>query len=426
MKLNVEINNAIAELAISLDAKELAPHLDKALNDKLKTLEVDGFRKGKMPKSMFLKKYTMASIYPDAIDVVLNAVYPTMVEENKLNVVAAPEFNWDTLKIDEKDGFEVTGTVELYPEVTIEGYTQEAAKFKKEAVKVTKAQVDAEIAKILDHKATIEVKEGAAENGDIAVIDFEGFKDGVAFDGGKGENYPLTLGSNSFIPGFEEQLIGLSAGEEKTVQVSFPEDYHAADLKGQAVEFKCLVHEVKSKKLPKISASVLKEITQYEVTTKAELEAAVKEDLVKKAEENTNAKYNNDVIEALIKLANVQAPKSMVAQETDYTLENFKNQIKQQGIEFDMYIQMMGTTVEALRNDIDVESKRKIEEMLVMEGIVKAENFEITKKEIEEKVAELAEKTGMSNEDIMTALGSEERLERDMKFDKAYKLILGE
>ena len=209
MKLNVEIKGAIAELSIELNGKELAPHLETAITEKIKNLDVDGFRKGKMTKAMFIKKYGVESVYPDAIDVVLNAVYPDMVKKNKLNVIAAPNFKWDTLKIDEKEGFSIEGNVDLMPEVTIKGYKDVAAKFKKDAVKVTKKDIDAEIAQLLEHKATVEVKEGKAVNGDIVVIDFDGYKDGVQFDGGKGENYPLTLGSNSFIPGFEEQLIGL-------------------------------------------------------------------------------------------------------------------------------------------------------------------------------------------------------------------------
>ncbi|MGL5020432.1 MAG: trigger factor [Mycoplasmatales bacterium] len=426
MKLDVNINNQVAELNIELNAKELAPHLETALNDKIANLEIDGFRKGKMPKAMFIKKYGISSVYPDAIDVVLNAVYPEMVKKNKLNVIAAPDFKWDTLKIEEKDGFSIEGTVDLYPEVSIEGYVEIAKKFKKEVKAVAKKDVDAEIDKLLENKANIEVKDGAAENGDIVVIDFEGFKDGVPFEGGKGENYPLTLGSNSFIPGFEEKLVGKKSGGKATIKVSFPDDYHVEDLKGAPVEFKCVVHEVKSKKTPKITAEILKDIKQYEATTKVELVAAVKEDLTKKAEEAATSKYNNDILEALITKANITAPKSMISQETDYTIENFKNQIKQQGMEFEMYIQMMGMTEEKLRTDIDKESKRKIEEMLVMEAVVKAENFKITKKEINDKIKELTEKTGMNKEEVIKALGSEDRLERDMKFDKAYKLVLGE
>ena len=426
MKLNVEIKGAIAELAIELNGKELATHLETAIAEKIKNLDVDGFRKGKMPKAMFIKKYGVESVYPDAIDVVLNAVYPGMVQKNKLNVIAAPNFKWDTLKIDQKDGFSIEGTVDLMPEVTIEGYKDVASKFKKDAVKVTKKDVDAEVAQLLEHKATIEVKEGKAVDGDIVVIDFDGYKDGVQFEGGKGENYPLTLGSNSFIPGFEEQLIGLEAGKKKTVKVTFPENYQAADLAGAAVEFKCLVHEVKTKNVPKLTEELVADIKQYEAKTVKELEEKIKESITTKKTQEVNNKFNNQVMEELIKMGKVEAPASMIKQETDYTIENFKNQIAQQGIEFEMYIQMMGMTEELLRADIDKESKRKIEEMLVMDAIVKAENFKITKTEIKAKIKELVASTGMTEEEVVNAIGDEERLKRDMSFDKAYKLVLGE
>ncbi len=426
MKLSVEIDNAIANLEINLTAKEVAPHIETALTEKLKTLKVDGFREGKMPKAMFIKKYGISSVYPDAIDVVLNSVYPKLIKDNKLQVIAAPEFKWDTMKMDEKEGFSIQGTVELMPVVNVEGYKEVSDKFKKDIVKITKKDIDSEITKLIEHKSIIEIKEGQAEDGDIAVIDFEGFKDGVAFEGGKGENHPLTLGSNSFIPGFEEQLIGLSAGDSKEVSVTFPAEYQAADLAGQEVVFKCTVHEIKSKKIPTLTTKLIKEIKQYEANNKKELEEKIKESLVKQKNDAATSKYNNLVIQALIDKAGVVAPKSMIAQESEHTLENFKQQIKQQGMEFEMYIQMMGMTVERITEDIDKESKRKIEEMLIMQAVVDVEKFKVTKAEIDIKLNELVVETGMTIEEVKKAIGDDERLKRDMIFDKAYKLVLGE
>lgn len=426
MNLKAEMKKNNVELTVELTAEELAPHLEAAVKSKIANLEVDGFRKGKMPKAMFLSKYGMASVYPEAIDEVLNAVYPQLVMDNKLNVIAAPDFKWDTLKIDEKEGFYVEGTVDIMPEFEVKGYKEAKDSIEKEKVKVTKKEVEAEIKKLVEHKATIEVKEGAAEEGDIAVIDFEGSVDGVAFDGGKGENYPLTLGSNSFIPGFEDQLIGAKEGDKVDVTVTFPEEYQAADLAGKEAVFACTVHEVKTKKPVRLTKEVIADIKQFEATNKEELMEAVEADLIAQREAQANNKYQAEVLEKLIADAGIEAPKSMVAQETDFTLQNFKQQVSQQGIEFDMYLQMLGATEEALRADIDKESKRKIEEMLIMDAIVKAENIETTDEEAQAKIKELAETANMSEEDVVKAIGDTDRLKRDMAFDKAYKLVLGE
>lgn len=426
MNLQAKINKINADIKIELTKDELAPHLEAALDKKIASIEVDGFRKGKMPKSMFLAKYTISAVYPDAIDEVLNAVYPTLVMENKLNVIAAPEFNWETLKIDENEGFFVEGTVDLLPEFEVTGYKEAKDNFEMEKVKVTKKDVENEIKKLVEHKATIEVKEGAAEDGDIVVIDFEGFVDGEAFEGGKGENYPLTLGSNSFIPGFEEQLVGTKEGDQVDVVVTFPEEYHAENLKGKEATFKCTVHEVKTKKAVRLTKEVISDIKQYEATNKDELLEAVEKDMTAKREESAKNAYQNQVITSLIESAEIEAPASMIKQETDFTIENFKKQVSSQGIEFDMYLQMMGATEDALRTDIDRESKRKIEEMLLMDAIVKAENLEISDDEVSAKVKELAEGANMSEEEVIKALGETDRLKRDMAFDKAYKLVLGE
>ncbi len=426
MNLQAEINKINADIKIELTKEELAPYLEAALTKKIASIEVDGFRKGKMPKAMFLSKYTIAAVYPDAIDEVLNAVYPKVVVENKLNVIAAPEFNWETLKIDENEGFFVEGTVDILPEFKVEGYKEAKNNFEMEKVKVTKKEVETEIKKLVEHKATIEVKEGAAEEGDIAVIDFEGFVDGEAFEGGKGENYPLTLGSNSFIPGFEEQLIGSKEGDQVDVVVTFPEEYHAENLKGKEATFKCTIHEVKVKKAVRLTKEVISEIKQYEATNKEELLEAVEKDMLAKREESAKNEYQNQVITSLITAAGIEAPASMIKQETDFTIENFKKQVTAQGIEFEMYLQMMGATEEALRVDVDRESKRKIEEMLLMDAVVKAEKLEVTDEEVSTKVKELAEGANMSEEEVVKALGDTDRLKRDMAFDKAYKLVLGE
>ncbi len=426
MKLKAEINKTVANIEISLTAKELAPFLDQALTAKLKDFEAPGFRKGKMPKAMFLSKYSIESVYPEAIDMVLNAKYPELVQKESLNVIASPEFNWATLEMDKEKGFKVVGTVDLMPVIELEGYDKVHEGVTKKRTTVTKKEVSAKIDSLIENKAVVEIKEDSAVDGDIVVIDFEGFKDDVAFEGGKGENYPLTLGSNSFIPGFEEQLIGTKAGDEVEVKVTFPKEYQAEDLAGAEAVFKCLVHEVKAKVLPELTDELVKEINGYEVETVADLEKAVKAEIKEaKTKENENA-YSNEIIEKLIAQADFEAPASMIREETEHTLNNFKQQIAQQGMEFEMYIQMLGMTEDMLRADIDRESKRKIEEMLVLDAVVQAENFEFTDEDANAKMEELAKSANMELEDVKKAIGDVERLKRDMAFDRAYKLVLGE
>lgn len=426
MKIETNRTNNTVEFTINLTAKEITAIIETAVDSKIANLEADGFRKGKMPRTMFIKKYGVESVYPEAIDMALNEYYPKFVAKEALEVIARPDLDWSSVEITEKK-FKVSGTVEVMPEIEISGYANASEGITKEEVNVTSEDVQAEIKNLMDHKSVIEVKEDAAVDGDIVVIDFEGFKDGVAFEGGKGESYPLTLGSNSFIPGFEEQLVGASAGDEKEVLVTFPADYHAEDLKGTEVTFKCLVHDVKEKKVPALTDEIAQEFKQFEgVTTVAELEAAITAQLTEKKQTEVNNKFHTAVMDKLISLANVEAPKSMVDTETDYTIQNFKQQIAQQGMEFEMYIQMMGMTEDTLKEQINGDSKRKIEEMLVMEAIVKAEGFKVTKAEVNAKIKEIAEANKMTQKAVKEAIGDMAKLERDMAFDMAYKLVLGE
>ncbi len=426
MNLNVEKNKDVANIVIELNAEELAPYLDIALTNKIKNFETPGFRKGKMPKEMFVKKYTMATVFPDTIDNILNELYPKVAMENKLNVIAAPEFDWEKLIISEEEGFKVTGVVELMPEIEVKDYKDVHKTVTKNVVTVDEKEVDDKIASLLDNKAIIEVKEGNAELGDTVVIDFEGFKDGVAFEGGKGENHSLVLGSNTFIPGFEEQLVGVKAGDEIEVKVSFPTDYHVEDLAGAPVNFKCIVHEVKTKIIPTLTDELVKEIQGYDVKTVEEFKSVIKAEINDAKLKEAESAYSNEIIEILIKNADFTAPKAMIKEETDNTITNFKNQLKQQGMEFEMYLQMLGMTEEIIRKDIDNESKRKIEEMLVLDAIVKTEDFNITDEDVNNKLEELAVTSKMTVEEVRKLIGDMERLKRDMAFDMAYKLILGE
>ena len=426
MKNTVEIKKNIAHFEITLTGKELNKYLEMAIEEKIKTLDVDGFRKGKMPKAMFIKKYGVEGIYPEAIDLVLNDTYSEVVTKNELNVVAAPEIDWASLNIDKTKGFSAKGTVELMPEVIVEDYKKIHKEVKKAEVKIAKKEITDKIKSLIEHKAIMKVKKGAAKKGDTVVIDFEGFVGKEAFGGGKGENHPLELGSNSFIPGFEEQLIGASAGEEVEVEVTFPKEYQSADLAGKNATFKCLVHEVKAKKIPKLDEEMISELKQYEANTQEELEKEIEKELIIAKESEVKNKFHEDVMKKLIKATKIKVPTSIIKQETDYTLDQFKSQLEQQGIQIDMYMQMTGMTEEVLRADIDKDSKRKLEEMMIMNAIIKAEDIKVTESEVKEKIKEIADANKTTQKEVKERLGDLTRLNQDMVFEKAYKLVLGE
>ncbi|MFV0247095.1 MAG: trigger factor [Mycoplasmatales bacterium] len=425
MKLEVkEIKNSEAHIFIKLESKEFEPHLESSFKEEVKKVEADGFRKGKMPKNTFLKKYGEESLYPTAIDFALNDVYPKLVADNKLNVIAAPDFDWAKSKID-KDGFEIEGKVALMPEVTLGDYAKIRESVKKDTVKVTKKEIDEEIEKALQSKATLELKkEQVVADGNTVIFDFNGKVDGKEFDGGKAENYELVIGSNSFIPGFETQLIGTKAGEDKDVKVTFPEDYHAEDLKGKEAVFECKVHEVKELNTPKLSKELIKELAP-DVKDEDAYNDKVKQDITSRKEQEVEQKYRTEVFGKIIEDAKVEVPKSLIDQETNATLDQFKNQIAQQGMDFNMYTQMLGMTEEDMRKDMDKESERKIQEMLIITKVQETEDFKISKKDVDTKVKEMKDMYNMEEEKILELVGGKERLEQDLKYEKAYKHILG-
>ncbi len=422
----VKIENSQAHIAVSLNGKEFAPYIENAFNEEVKNVEAPGFRKGKMPKATFLKKYGVQSLYPTAIDLALNAVYPNFVEENELKVIAAPEFDWTSSKVSEEDGLEIKGTVDLLPEVKVGNVEELRKDIKKKQVRVTKAEIEEKIQSVLANKATFELKEdGEVADGDTVIFDFEGFVDGEKFEGGTAENYELVIGSNSFIPGFETQMIGMGAESSKDIVVKFPDDYHATDLAGKEAVFKCTVHEIKEMKTPELTEDVIKELEDFEAKTIKQFEDEVKEQIkVKKKEENETA-YRQEVFTKVIEDANFVVPQAMIKQESDNTLEQFKKQIASQGIDFEMYKQMLGVSEEDLRKDIDKDSKRKIEEMLVITAVNERENFEVTNEEVDEKLNELAKQYNMEVNEIEKMIGGKERLKADVEYEKAYLSILG-
>ncbi len=427
MNLEVKkIENSQAQIAVSMDAKEFATYIEMAFAEEVKNVEAPGFRKGKMPKATFLKKYGVGALYPTAIDAALNAVYPTLVEENELKVIAAPEFDWAGATVGEEEGLSIEGTVDLMPEVTVGDLEELRKDIKKKQARVTKKEVEERIESILKSKATFDLKEeGTVADGDTVIFDFAGKVDGELFEGGSAENYELVIGSNSFIPGFEAQMVGMAAEETKDVTVTFPADYHATDLAGKEAVFTCTVHEIKEMKTPELTDEIVAGIEGYEAETVAKFEEEVKAQIKEQKVQENETAYRTEVFTKVIEDADFIVPQSMIDQETENTLAQFKQQIASQGIDFEMYQQMLGVTEADLRKDIDNDSKRKIEEMLVITAVNEKESFEVTDEEVDAKLAELAEMYNMEAAQIEQMIGGKDRLKADVQYEKAYLAILG-
>ena len=342
----------VHEIEIKVEGKEWEDAITKSFNKNVQNVKVDGFRKGKVPRNIFEKKFGKESLYNDAIDFVLQEKYATVINDSKLIPIIQPTI--DIKEIDDEK-LVLTFRITTKPEVKVEKYTKLGVK--KGEVKVTDEEVKSRINSLLEQYADIVIKDGKIENGDTAVIDFEGFKDGVAFDGGKGENYPLEIGSNTFIPGFEEQLIGLKAGDEKDIKVTFPEDYASEELKGQEAVFKIKVHEVKTKELPEMDEEFFKDLGYEGVETEEQLKDLVKADLEAKQEYELENKYVDDLLEEAAKHTVVDLPEELVHEEIHRMMHQYEENLKMQGITLDMFYQFTNSSEE----DLEKQKRRIID-----------------------------------------------------------------
>ena len=413
----------LKEVSVKIEGKEWEEALDKAFKIENNKVSIDGFRKGKAPKSVFLKKYGIERLFMEASNVCVDAAYKKMIKENeKLEIAAQPIL--DIRAIDEKH-IEYVFTLTLKPEVKLGKYKK--LNVKKETVKVTKEEVEHEISHIReDYKENI-VKEGKIESGDIAVIDFEGFKDGVAFEGGKGENYSLTIGSNTFIPGFEDQLIGLKAGDTKDVKLSFPEDYHVDELKGQPVVFKVKVNEVKQIKLPELDKDFFEDLGMEGIDSKASLEKQVKENIKVRKEKEADEKYTDALLEEISKSTEIDVPYTMINDEVDHMVEHFKEHIMMQGVTLEQFYQITGSSEDKLKEQYKEEAEKRIKYRLIIEKIIEEEKIEASDKEIEEKIEEIAEQYKMTKEEVKKQYGDNlDYIGYDLKVRKAFDIIKGE
>lgn len=429
MKTSVKTNKDTATFSIKMDAKEYLELLDKLVDEKIKTVEMDGFRKGKMPRSFFMKKYGYDVVIPDSVDQAINQGLTEIVTKNNLDVIGQFEIDWDKLEADKEKGFNVTGSVAIMPVLVLEGYKEAHEAIKKPEAKVTKKAVKEAIDGLLADKAIMEIKEGKAEEGDTVVIDFVGSVGGEEFAGGKGDNYPLELGSGAFIPGFEDQLIGSQEGDVVDVKVTFPENYGEPSLAGKDALFKTTVHEVKTKKVPKLTDDIVKEIRQFDVETKEALEEAVEQQLKDEKLKEINIEYSNKVFEKITKDNKVTIPEAAVESQLKAQVKQIEANLAQQGMSLDLFLQLTNTTKEAFEDEIRKEARERVRNSMIINAIMAQEKIKTTAEEYKEYIKQLAEAQKTTQKDIkeqIEKLNIEAQIKDELAVDKTIKLILGE
>lgn len=407
------------EITIKVEGLEWEKAIDQAFDRAIKKTKIDGFRSGKAPKEVFMKKYGKESLYMDAADICINEAYVKTLDENKdLEVVAQPELN---LKSVEAKGIEFTITLTLKPTVKLGKY--KGLKVKREEVEATKEEIKKTIHEMQHHYAESMIKDGAIALKDTAVIDFEGFKDGIAFEGGKGENYALEIGSQSFIPGFEEQLIGMNAGDVKDIAVTFPENYHSADLKGQPVVFKVKINEVKETMVPELNAAFYADLGMEGIDSKEALEKQVAENIKVRKEGEVENKYVDDLLEAASKNVEVDIPASMIDEESHRMVHQYEDTLKLQGLTLEQFFQFTNSNEEALKEQMKEEANKRVLFRLMLEAIAKAEKIEVTEQDASKEADTLATKYQMEKDEFLIKFGGLEMIKYDMQMRQAIEVL---
>ena len=413
----------VLEVTIKIEGDSWKKALDKAYQKASKKVKIDGFRPGKAPKSVFMKKYGVESLFFDASEFCIEEAYKKLLDENKkIEIVAQPSV--DIKSVDE-NYIEYVFKLTLKPEFKLGKY--KGLSVKKEKVTVSKDEIKEAIDNMREQYKENIVKEGKVESGDIAIIDFEGFKDGVAFEGGKGENYSLTIGSNTFIPGFEDQVIGMEVGEEKDINVSFPDDYHVDDLKGQPVVFKVKVNEIKEVKLPELDKDFFEDLGMEGIDSKESLEKQVKENIKARKETEAENKYIDALLEEISKNTDIDVPDVMVDEEAHRMVHQFADHIAMQGINIDQFYKLTNSTEEDLKEKYKEEALKRVKNRLIIEEIIKVEKIKVTDKEVDAKVMEIAKKYNMTKEEVIKNYGGNtDYIKYDLEVNKVFDIIKGE
>ena len=411
---DAEKNQKVIEFSIDKAAFDAA--IDRAYKKNVSKLNIPGFRRGKAPKSMIEKMYGKGFFYEDAINDLLPTAYEEVLAESKLDVVSQPDIDIKTI---DDNGVVVTAKVYVKPEVKLGEYKGIAAE--RNAVKVTDEAVDAEIKKALEGQAReIEVTDRACENGDEVVFDFDGYVDGVAFDGGKSENYELKLGSGAFIPGFEEQIVGKAIGENFDVNVTFPADYHAEELAGKEAVFKCLVHAIKVRELPELDDEFVKDVSEFD--TVDEYRADIMAKLQAEADKAEDANVDAQVMDKLVETMEADIPEVMFETETEAMIRDYETRLRYQGLDLNMFMQYTGQTIETMKEQFRPQAEKQVKTRLALETVAKAENFEATAEEIDAEYTKIAETYKVEVEDVRAKIPAAD-LAADIVVGKAAQLI---
>lgn len=407
------------EVSIKIEGKEWKDALDKAFKDKAKTVSVDGFRKGKVPRDIYEKKFGKESLYMPASDYVIDGAFKKALEESKLVPVVQPSVD---LKNVDDNGIEFVFKIITKPEVKIKKY--KGLNIKPEEVKVSKEEIEHEMGHILERYTETRTKEnGEVANKDIAIIDFEGFKDGKAFAGGKAENYELEIGSNTFVPGFEEQLVGMKVNEEKDIDITFPKDYASEELKGAKVVFKVKVNEIKEKVERKFDKELFDDLAIDGVDSKESLEDYIKKDIVAQKEVDVENKYVEELLDAVSKNVEVDIPEQMVEEEVNRLVQRFEDQLKMQGASLELYYELTKTKEEDLKAQMEKEAYSHVLYRLVLEELQTIEKVEVTDKEVEKEVEDLSKKYNVKKDELINGFGGLDLIKYDLEVRKVIEKL---
>ena len=421
--MSVQVENLeknMAKLTIEVSAEELEKGLQEAYLKNRGKLSVPGFRKGKVPRQLIEKMYGPEIFYEDAANDLIPDAYVKAADESGLTIVSRPEI--DIVSIEKGVGFTFTAEVALKPDVTLGEY--KGLEVPVSSIEVTDEEVEAEVEKERERNSrTITVEGRPVEDKDMTTLDFEGFVDGEAFEGGKGEDYPLTIGSGSFIPGFEEQLIGAEIGKEVEVKVTFPEDYHADNLKGKDAVFKCTVKEIKTKELPEADDDFAMDVSEFD--TMEEYRADIRKNLLEKKEATAKAAREDAVIEKIIEGATMEIPDAMLDTQARQMLDEYAQRLAYQGMSMEQYMQFSGATPQGLMEQMKPQALKRIQSRLVLEAVAKAENIEISEEEMNEEIKKMAEQYKMEVEKVEEILddASRKQMREDLAIQKAVDLV---
>lgn len=424
MSVQVEkLEKNMAKLTVEVSAEDFKAAIKKAFNKNKNRFAIPGFRKGKAPQAMIEKMYGEGVFYEDAADEAINASYAEAMKESGLDIVSRPEVTIE--KIGKDEPFVYSALVAVKPEVTLGQY--KGVEVEKADASVSAEDVEAELKKVQEQNARLlTVEDRGVEDGDQTVIDFEGFVDGKDFEGGKAEDYPLTIGSHSFIDTFEEQLIGKKIGEECEVNVTFPTEYHAADLAGKPATFKVTVKEIKVKELPELNDEFASEVSEFD--TLDEYKKDVEKKLVEKKEIEANSKNEDAVVAKVVENATMEIPDKMIDAQAENMVQDMARRMQSQGLSLDMYLKYTGMTVEQMKEQARPDAEKRIRTRLVLEAVAKAENIQISDEKVDEEVAKMAEAYKMEVEKLKSYMSESDvkQMKEDLAVQQAVDLLVAE